>query len=156
MAETGPHLFFQIAANVVAISTMFVAVTFVMPWIEAFRARPLAEASLWPSPPSKSRPNFVPSAVASLVALGALGSFLLSDSVYDSLATRSRAQEYCVKKGFVDNIELTFVAQAWTQRFGEKLNANLVKQAKIEANRSLSASAKKAALRDVRSERRLL
>lgn len=70
--------------------------------------------------------------------------------------TRSRAQEYCVKKGFVDNIELTFVAQAWTQRFGEKLNANLVKQAKIEANRSLSASAKKAALRDVRSERRLL
>lgn len=48
------------------------------------------------------------------------------------------------------------MAQAWTQRFGEKLNANLVKQAKIEANRSLSASAKKAALRDVRSERRIL
>lgn len=99
MAETGPHLFFQIAANVVAISTMFVAVTFVMPWIEAFRARPLAEASLWPSPPSKSRPNFVPSAVASLVALGALGSFLLSDSVYDSLARAAERRSTALRRG---------------------------------------------------------
>jgi hypothetical protein len=144
-------------ANVIALSTVFVAVGSVTPWLEGRKLRSeLADVSFWPSPPPPTRGPAVVVVISSMVVIATFGSGVLSESVGESLEQRALALQYCQEKVFADLMDRLVLAQEREESIVRRLDANVIELAGVSRDRKLTAKAREDALVRIRGERRAL